>query len=52
MPIGYSLLKSYFHVQSINMALKLYMVLLGAKPKGRHTEQHDVFLGLLNLSKN
>jgi hypothetical protein len=23
--------------------LKLYMVLLGCRPKGRHTEQHDIF---------
>lgn len=23
--------------------LKLYMLLLGTKPKGRHTEQHDIF---------
>ena len=22
---------------------KLYMILLGCKPKGRHTEQHDIF---------
>jgi hypothetical protein len=26
--------------------LKLYMVLLGCKPTGRNTEQHDVFLGI------
>jgi hypothetical protein len=25
------------------MANKLYMILLGCKPKGRHTEQHDIF---------
>jgi hypothetical protein len=25
---------------------KLYMVLLGCKPPGRHTEQHDVFFGI------
>lgn len=24
---------------------KLYMLLLGCKPKGRHTEQHDIFFG-------
>lgn len=24
----------------------LYMVLIGCKPKGRHTEQHDVFFGI------
>ena len=27
-------------------SLKLYMLLLGCKPKGRHTEQHDVFFGI------
>jgi len=26
--------------------LKLFMVLLGCKPEGRHTEQHDVFFGI------
>lgn len=26
--------------------LKLYMLLLGCKPSGRHTEQHDVFFGI------
>lgn len=26
--------------------LKLYMVLVGCKPKGRYTEQHDVFFGI------
>jgi hypothetical protein len=25
---------------------KLFMVLIGATPKGRHTEQHDVFFGI------
>jgi hypothetical protein len=25
---------------------KLYMMLLGAKPAGRHTEQHDIFFGI------
>lgn len=28
------------------MQEKLFMVLLGAKPPGRHTEQHDVFFGI------
>ena len=28
------------------MPLNLYMLLLGCKPKGRHTEQHDVFFGI------
>jgi hypothetical protein len=27
-------------------SLKLFMVLLGAKPPGRHVEQHDVFFGI------
>lgn len=27
---------------------KLYMLLLGCKPPGRHTEQHDVFFGIGN----
>ncbi len=26
--------------------LKLFMTLLGAKPQGRHTEQHDIFFGI------
>jgi hypothetical protein len=26
--------------------MKLYMFLLGCKPEGRHTEQHDVFFGI------
>ncbi|MFT3681205.1 MAG: DUF1543 domain-containing protein [Ferruginibacter sp.] len=30
------------------MQLKLYMVLLGCTPKGRHTEQHDIFFGIGN----
>jgi hypothetical protein len=25
---------------------KLFMLLIGCKPKGRHTEQHDVFFGI------
>jgi uncharacterized protein DUF1543 len=28
--------------------MKLYMILLGCKPKGRFTEQHDVFFGIGN----
>jgi len=27
---------------------KLYMLLLGCKPPGRHTEQHDIFFGIGN----
>lgn len=30
---------------------KLYMLLLGAKPSGRHTEQHDVFFTIGNSLK-
>ncbi len=30
------------------MQPKLYMLLLGCKPSGRHTEQHDVFFGIGN----
>ena len=30
------------------MTPQLYMVLIGATPKGRHTEQHDVFFGIAN----
>lgn len=30
---------------------KLYMVLLGCKPPGRHTEQHDVFFGIASSLK-
>ncbi|MEY4867407.1 MAG: hypothetical protein RIT36_306, partial [Bacteroidota bacterium] len=28
------------------MTPKLFMVLIGCKPKGRHTEQHDIFFGI------
>lgn len=28
------------------MLPKLYMILLGCTPKGRHTEQHDIFFGI------
>lgn len=27
-------------------ALKLYMILIGCTPKGRHIEQHDIFFGI------
>lgn len=33
------------------MPLKLYMLVLGATPPGRHTEQHDVFFGIGNSLK-
>jgi hypothetical protein len=29
-----------------NQPLKLFMLLLGCKPPGRHVEQHDVFFGI------
>lgn len=32
--------------------MKLYMLLLGCLPKGRHTEQHDVFFGIGNSLKD
>ncbi|PZP48480.1 MAG: DUF1543 domain-containing protein [Pseudopedobacter saltans] len=32
--------------------LKLYMVLLGGKPEGRHTEQHDIFFGIAENLQN
>ena len=31
---------------------KLYMILLGCTPKGRHTEQHDIFFGIGNSVKD
>ncbi len=31
--------------------MKLYMVLLGCRPKGRYTEQHDIFFGIANSLK-
>ncbi len=31
--------------------MKLWMVLIGCKPIGRHTEQHDVFFGISNELK-
>ncbi|WP_432709632.1 DUF1543 domain-containing protein [Pedobacter sp.] len=31
--------------------LKLYMIMLGCKPTGRHTEQHDVFFSLAGSLK-
>ena len=27
-------------------SLKLFMLLIGCKPRGRHTEQHDIFFGI------
>lgn len=30
---------------------KLFMLLLGCKPPGRHTEQHDIFFGIANHLK-
>ena len=31
--------------------LKLYMVMIGCRPKGRFTEQHDIFFGIGNSLK-
>lgn len=31
---------------------KLYMILLGCRVKGRHTEQHDIFFGIANSIKS
>lgn len=31
--------------------LKLYMIMLGCKPEGRFTEQHDIFFGIGNSMK-
>jgi hypothetical protein len=38
-----------FHEQPLFFAmsnLKIYMILLGCKPPGRNTEQHDLFFGI------
>jgi hypothetical protein len=32
--------------------LKLQMVIIGCKPKGRHTEQHDVYFGISESIQN
>ena len=32
-------------------SLKLFMILLGCKPKGRNTEQHDIFFSIGNSLK-
>jgi hypothetical protein len=32
--------------KSLGMGLKLFMVLLGCKPAGRNTEQHDIFFSI------
>jgi Domain of Unknown Function (DUF1543) len=31
--------------------MKLYMIMLGCRPKGRYTEQHDIFFGIGNSLK-
>jgi hypothetical protein len=33
-------------------SLKLFMLLIGCKPPGRHTEQHDVFFGIATELKD
>ena len=35
----------------MDSTLKLYMVMLGCTPKGRFTEQHDIFFGIGNSLK-
>lgn len=48
-PILYSNLQPdsrTFHVENNKKELHLYMVLLGCRPEGRLTEQHDVFFGV------
>jgi len=35
-----------FFILAVMSDLKLFMVLIGATPAGRHTEQHDVFFGI------
>jgi hypothetical protein len=32
--------------------LKLFMLMIGCKPQGRHTEQHDVFFGIGRTPKD
>jgi Domain of Unknown Function (DUF1543) len=34
------------------MAYKLFMILLGCRPVGRNTEQHDIFFGIANELKD
>ena len=31
--------------------MKLFMILIGCKPQGRHTEQHDIFFGIAHSIK-
>lgn len=31
--------------------MKLYMIMIGCRPKGRYTEQHDIFFGIGNSVK-
>ena len=45
------ILNQQVQIQLTYMELKLYMVLLGGKPTGRHTEQHDVFFGIASSLK-
>jgi hypothetical protein len=35
-----------------NTTPKLFMLMLGCKPKGRHTEQHDIFFGIGHTPKD
>lgn len=40
------LLFPLFSILNFAMSNKLFMVLIGCKPAGRHTEQHDIFFGI------
>ena len=38
--------------EEMNENLKLFMVMLGCRPEGRFTEQHDIFFGIGNSLKS
>lgn len=37
-----------FYLLLKKRSMKLFMILIGCKPEGRHTEQHDIFFGIAN----
>jgi hypothetical protein len=39
------------NLQEMKNNLKLYMIMLGCRPEGRFTEQHDIFFGIGNSLK-
>jgi len=45
------LLRQHLYPTNYMATPKLFMLLLGCKPKGRHTEQHDIFFGIANELK-